>query len=599
MLRFYILINDLTIPSHPETDYQMTNEAILNQQDQPDFIKVSRFQSIKTKILVFTLLATIIPALILGGLFYLQNSKLLRDKISHELRNATVQVSGKLDLWLNERLYDLRVFSSSYIITENLARIAGRRRPGKNTKMALEHISGYLHSVSEKFDVYEEFTLLTLKGKPVASGSNDISAAAIPGHWREQMLKNLPQGAKMHFEPFMGPVFLYLAETIKAPDGTFLGILVAKINLDTIRSLLNDQMGDGIDDIYLLDRDDKLLVSAKPTRQPSNTATGIFSAFRDSHMELREYLCYHGHAVVGMAVPISSMGWLMVVEIKELNAYARIVALRQLTILLVGSLIFFIGLSAYFFGWNLVRPVRRLSKEASRVAAGSLDVDLPVHGQSEVSYLTQVFNHMVASLRQGREELSAANEALTETNEELQQLSITDGLTGLYNRKHIMELFQQELVRARRYHQKLTILMLDIDHFKTINDTYGHQTGDDVLQRLAKAWGELVRECDSIGRYGGEEFLILLPESDKLKGTAAAERIRQQVSTIEIETGRDKLPITVSVGVSGYPADGQDINILLSQADEALYQSKTEGRNKVSVAGGVDAADEPRLKIVS
>jgi diguanylate cyclase (GGDEF)-like protein len=233
------------------------------------------------------------------------------------------------------------------------------------------------------------------------------------------------------------------------------------------------------------------------------------------------------------------------------------------------------------------------------VATGSLDVDLPVEGQSEVSYLTQVFNHMVASLRQGREELSTANEALTKTNEELQQLSITDGLTGLYNRKHIMELFEQELVRARRYHQKLTILMLDIDHFKTINDTYGHQTGDAVLHRLAKSLRELIRDCDHIGRYGGEEFLIILPESDKLDGAKAAERIRHQVSTFDIDAGMDNLPITISVGVSGYPADGQDINTLLSYADEALYKSKTDGRDKVTIAGGLDPADGPKLKVIN
>ena len=101
--------------------------------DQSEFIKVSRFQSIKTRIILFALMTTLIPALILGALFYIQNRKLLKEKISHELRNATVQVSIKLGLWLNERQYDLRVFSSSYIISENLAHLTARRADPKST----------------------------------------------------------------------------------------------------------------------------------------------------------------------------------------------------------------------------------------------------------------------------------------------------------------------------------------------------------------------------------------------------------------------------------------------------------------------------------
>jgi diguanylate cyclase (GGDEF)-like protein len=218
------------------------------------------------------------------------------------------------------------------------------------------------------------------------------------------------------------------------------------------------------------------------------------------------------------------------------------------------------------------------------VAGGNLDVDLPVTGQSEVSYLTQVFNHMVFRLRQGREKLSAANQALLESNKELHQLSITDGLTGLFNRKHIMELLEREISRSRRYGRPITVLMLDIDHFKQVNDSYGHQAGDAVMCRLSAVLRGMVRDVDFVGRYGGEEFLVLLPDSDCQSGAETAERIRRKVQDLEIIANHQKISVTLSIGVSSHPQMGRDSDALICMADEALYQAKSTGRNRIVIS---------------
>jgi diguanylate cyclase (GGDEF)-like protein len=217
-----------------------------------------------------------------------------------------------------------------------------------------------------------------------------------------------------------------------------------------------------------------------------------------------------------------------------------------------------------------------------------------VTGLSEVSYLTQVFNHMVSRLRYGREKLSDANKALVETNKELHQLSITDGLTGLLNRKHILELLDKEISRSRRYGQPVSILMLDIDHFKNVNDTYGHQTGDAVMRRLADCFYEAVRENDMVGRYGGEEFLILLPDSNAQNGIQTAQRIRKMVRDLEIETSGENVTVTVSIGVSSYPQYGQDADAVICAADAALYQAKSNGRNQV-VLSETNACRQPAV----
>ncbi len=548
-----------------------------------EFLSVSRFQSIKTKIIIFALLATIIPSLILGWLSYLQNSKLLRERIAHELHNATLQASGELDLWLKERLYDLRVFSSSYIISENLTQMPGKERADIETLVALSRIKEYLQSVRNKFVDYKELILINLKGEPVVTSSGKLSGVNLPSRWLKGLKVDRPIAVESYFDPAVGRKAILVADAIKASDGTPLGYLAAKIDLNPIGSILKSQAIGGIDEVYLMDRNHILMVSSDPIPKKllSERPNDISSAWPAQYNQPTDYLGYHDKAVVGMAAEIPSMGWMIVAEMEKDGAYAGIAKLRRITFLLVGGLMSCIGLLAYIFGHTLVRPVQRLSAGAERVASGHLDVDIPVKGFSEVSYLTQVFNHMVESLRYGREELSAANNALLETNKELHEISITDGLTGLYNRKHIMELFELEITRSKRYNQPLALLIIDIDHFKKVNDTYGHQSGDTVMRHLAEAFRRSVRDCDFVGRYGGEEFLIILPNNDVRSGVKSAERIRRSVSELQLPGDLDGISITISIGVSGYPDYGEDAEVILSKADDALYKAKAHGRNQV------------------
>ena len=559
-------------------------------QERSEFLRVSGFSSIKTRIILFALLATIIPSLVLGGLFYWKNRKLLEAKLSQQLSNATVQASSKLDLWLKERLYDLRVFASSYILSENFVRLLDQGRSAEALSAGGGPIGDYLRSVSAKFDVYDVLTIMSLDGVPVATSAPELSTDVIPDSWRSQLKSaGASAGSGGHIQAFIDHTSLYMAETVRTSDGNPLGLLAARIRLETIGTLLNEEAAGGIDAIFLVDAGDRLLVSSHTGNQGTahrRAIMGIHGAAREHALEMREFVCADGRTVIGMAIPIAFMDWVMVAETEKANAYAEILTLRHLTAMLVGGLMVVIGLGAYLFGHSLVRPLTRLSREAAGVASGNLDVDIPVVDRSEVGYLTQVFNHMVANLRTNREELFAANNELKRINGDLHQLSITDGLTGLFNRKHIMDQFQRELSRAERAGRPLSLLMLDIDHFKKVNDTYGHQIGDTVLDRLAALLRESVRDCDFVGRYGGEEFLILLPESDKGDGMRTAQRIQCKTRQLAVTAAGERLAITVSIGVSGYPEDGRDAEEILNLADDALYASKAQGRDRITAAVG-------------
>lgn len=160
-------------------------------------------------------------------------------------------------------------------------------------------------------------------------------------------------------------------------------------------------------------------------------------------------------------------------------------------------------------------------------------------------------------------------------------LATTDELTGLFNRRAILEQGGSELQRASRFHRPFCTLMFDIDHFKSINDTYGHEVGDTVLKKVSEVVNGSLRDSDRLGRIGGEEFLLIAPETDLDDAVNLAERVRCNVEAIDFDEMRDR-KVTVSIGVSRLK-DEDDISDVIRQADEALYISKHEGRNRTSV----------------
>jgi two-component system, cell cycle response regulator len=168
-------------------------------------------------------------------------------------------------------------------------------------------------------------------------------------------------------------------------------------------------------------------------------------------------------------------------------------------------------------------------------------------------------------------------------NRELERLSISDGLTGLYNHRHIHDLLAEEYERVERTRDCMSVAMFDLDRFKTVNDTYGHQAGDKVLVALADILRETARDIDRLGRYGGEEFIALLPETCIDDAAVFVERVRREVSRHHFDIGRDEpLHMTLSAGVATYPHDLVDsLETLVKLADQALYAAKAGGRDRI------------------
>lgn len=168
----------------------------------------------------------------------------------------------------------------------------------------------------------------------------------------------------------------------------------------------------------------------------------------------------------------------------------------------------------------------------------------------------------------------------------VEELALTDGLTGLFVRRHFLKRLKEEIERSRRHKLSLALLMVDIDNFKKCNDNYGHLVGDVILKEIAAVIKSNIREVDLAGRYGGEELCIALPETDKQGSLQVAERIRSAIESKKISAYGETIQATVSIGLSGYPKDQKEVTELIQAADEALYEAKRSGKNKTVVYDG-------------
>lgn len=219
--------------------------------------------------------------------------------------------------------------------------------------------------------------------------------------------------------------------------------------------------------------------------------------------------------------------------------------------------------------WWILARVKTLSDGARAVGAGDYSYRVQLAGRDELGQLASTFNIMATDLEK--------------THQTLRETSIRDSLTGLYNRREFDRRLRDELKRCSRYHHPLSLLMLDLDHFKAINDGYGHPVGDKVLREVTKIIKNEVRDSEEmVARYGGEEFAVIMPETDKLGAAVLAQRIRAAVAAYTFSADETHpLNVTVSIGLAGFPNDADSTEKLIVAADRALYAAKRAGRNRV------------------
>ena len=533
-----------------------------------------RFESIRSRILVFAVLAALVPSGIMLGIFYTQNRRGLEKKISEDLRSQSAQSARATGVWLKERLYDLRVFAGSDEVVNTL--FSARPAAGGPTEGRLRD---YLVSLHERFSDFEQLMVLDLDGNVIATSSPEVGALHLPPDWQSSLHSENQIVGEAYWDTKDRRAKLLVAVPAQRADGRLIGAFAAELNLAPVQLMLRSFASDSSGEIHLMSTKGSLIASSGGV-----TAENFKSPLAPGRMKqllahARSPLDYRsfGREVIGTLEYVPQVSWVTVSEITADVAYAQIRGFRNFGMAAVAVLLLLVAASAYRFGLLIGRPLDRLAEAAAEVAAGDMDVDLPeAAAGGEVGYLTGVFNHMVARLRDGRRELDRIHEQLRKQNEELEQLSTTDSLTGLANHRSLMQTIEEQENRFRRDKRGFSVLVADVDHFKQYNDAFGHPAGDEVLKTVADIMRESVRSVDCVARYGGEEFVVLLPDTSAFDALEVAEHIRARVAA-KVFTGRK---ITLSIGVSEFPTDGDNGEAVIAVADEALYQAKREGRDR-------------------
>ncbi|MBI5097196.1 MAG: diguanylate cyclase, partial [Nitrospirae bacterium] len=227
---------------------------------------------------------------------------------------------------------------------------------------------------------------------------------------------------------------------------------------------------------------------------------------------------------------------------------------------------------AGILGWRISRPIRQITSASMAMSHGDLASRVNLRREDEIGQLADTFNEMAASIQSSHEELT--------------RLSSTDGLTGLYNHREFQKRLEGEISRASRYASPLSLLMMDIDYFKKVNDTYGHPSGDTILRSIGTVILQEIRGSDLAARYGGEEMTVILPETGSSNAFTFAERIRKKIHEIPMTVlAGETIHVTVSIGVASFPGDAHDREGLIDTADQALYFAKEKGRNRTILYG--------------
>ncbi|MFZ1766122.1 MAG: diguanylate cyclase [Candidatus Nitrotoga sp.] len=528
-------------------------------------------------------MATLIPSFGLGLLSFRQNEAQISDNVTRELRALASQASRELELWINKHIHTVRALSTSNAVIDGLTPIA-HPPTGKPNKVpqALAH---YLSSVQSKLDTILELTVVGATGQVVASSAAVPSAIILPKSWPESALTEGIVLVPPHWEKQRATATLSVAVPVLSYDNVLMGALVAVLDLRTAQPYLKNSTKSPLGEVLLLDQNGRELLSSRVNATKLRLLDGV--VLRQLLARPGESMIFQGgmhREVIGLADMPAALPVTVVAERDRADVYAAWVDLRNLYLALVCTIVLVVTAVAFRMGRSIVTPLQHLINAANSIADGDLDVRLPVTRNDEFGHLTQIFNQMADKLRHSHAEVVATNKAMQQQNQLLETLSITDGLTGLYNRSKLDVILKDELARFKRNQRPFAVLMMDIDYFKTLNDSYGHIAGDEVIAAVAKILSQSIRSVDYAARYGGDEFIIIMVETTADMALKMAERIRSQVNDMRYSANGQIVSVTVSIGVVQCQQSDATPTAVFARADSALYEAKRAGRNRAHYA---------------
>jgi len=545
------------------------------------------FGTLSARIVTGAFAATVFTSLAVTWVSVRTTESFLHLKIQQKFPVILSSAAERLELGYSQRLLDVETFARSATVVESLARL----QAGPDRKAGREEARAYLGYVLERSPQFLVLFALDARAEELVWVGSRLE---MPAPLRAR-LAGATGPSLSGIERLGGRSVQLVSVPVPGRTGAPAATLHAAIDTASFEAAL---LSDDLDDqggVYVVALDGHTLLrspGAPPRRRYEGPPPGEGGA-----ASVAQYTDASGLRFVGGSMALSRFDWIVAVEEPYTQAFAPVVEMVGGMLRMQLLIVLLFGLVGFQLARSIVRPIAALSVTAGRIARGEAGVEIPDSERGdEIGALTRAIGDMTRRLHQNQLELedkqrkieqantrlATHNVQLQQMNEVLEQLSVTDGLTRLHNHRFFQDHLPREIERCTRTGEPLSLLLIDIDDFKTLNDRHGHAAGDVVLSGVAGVMSDRVRAMDLLARYGGEEFALLASGTDLQSARVLAEDIRRAIEQaafpVELRDGRRKLQVTVSIGVATFKGEAKSF---FADADDALYRAKRSGKNCV------------------
>ena len=549
---------------------------------------------LRPRITIAFLLTSVIPIFIVGVLTYSYVKASMEQSVFDGIHVISELKEANLFLYLDTIKTTTRNFSSDGFIRDASETIHTKTTNKEKTVKSLNH-----HLIKNKAPLNADILyidILNLNGIVTSStrqeriGLDKSKEQYFIKSKKEVYIRDIKRNNDGDLEiAFSAPLFSRLNSSL------LIGTLVNHCTINSIKDLFDGKLVLGMGaktqsrgigstgESYLVNMDklminNSLYIDNASFRQNVDTYPVKMSLEHDKEV-IGIWKDYRGVDVVGssMSIEINDFKWTLISEQDVDEAFDSVVNLKKTFVIIIIIVTVLTFLTSIIISRKITHPIGLLTSELEALGKGNEHTRLKdIKNNDEIGFLARTFELMSSKLNDALEDIH-------NKNKQLEELSNNDGLTGLINHRHIKEILDMEFNRSYRYKSPLCCIMLDIDFFKSINDTYGHLFGDVVLKGVAAIIKKGCRKSDFAARYGGEEFVIILPNTELNQAQVVAEKLFEMISTENYFDDKNKISITVSIGISFFHDGIKKYSDMLAEADKAMYQAKNSGRNRVYV----------------